>query len=202
MEFVYLRQLEKEYLSSEERMRLKKRWIEALTWYYECYKDRFIAPLKTEYKFSRRNIFFNGIPLTGIIDKIELLHEDFSGNILGGALFSQDIKITDYKTGSTKYIWEIKWQDKDGHPDDGYERWRYARQLMFYKLLFENDHELRSQYNLKNLELDFCEWKQGKYKKIEIDFSNEEYDTFKNLVEKTYTQMTNISFWKDYLWIK
>jgi len=31
---------------------------------------------------------------------------------------------------------------------------------MFYKLLFENDHELSAQYNLEKLELDFCEGKQ------------------------------------------
>ncbi len=47
------------------------------------YDGTFVAPLKTEYRFSRRNIFFDEIPLTGIIDKIELLSEDFSENTTG-----------------------------------------------------------------------------------------------------------------------
>jgi DNA helicase-2/ATP-dependent DNA helicase PcrA len=81
MEYVYLRQLEKEYLSSEERTRLKKRGVESLKWYYEHYRDTFSAPLKTEYRFSQRNIFFEWIPITWIIDKIELLSEDYWENI-------------------------------------------------------------------------------------------------------------------------
>lgn len=98
MEYVYLRQLEREYLSHEERVRLKRRGIESLKGYYEHYKSEFRAPLKTEYKFSRRNIFFENIPLTGIIDKIELLSEEYSASSNPGSLFSQDIMITDYKT--------------------------------------------------------------------------------------------------------
>ena len=146
MEYVFLRQLEREYLSAEERVRLKKRWEEWLRGYYDTYKWSFNAPLKTEYKFSRRNIFFNEIPLTGIIDKIELVSEEYSENTWAGSLFSQGIKITDYKTGSAKYIWEIKWIDRAGNKDESYERGRYGRQLMFYKLLFENDFELQKQY--------------------------------------------------------
>lgn len=202
MEFVYLKQLEKEYLSSEERTRLKKRWIESLRWYYENYNGTFTAPLKTEYRFSRRNIFFDGIPITGIIDKIELLSEDFSENTSWWSLFSQNIKITDYKTGSAKYVWEIKWVDKEWNKDDGFERGRYGRQLMFYKLLFDNDFELSSQYNLSGLELDFCEWKKWNYKRVEVEFSDEEYQEFKNLVSETYKKITDINFWREYLGIK
>jgi len=199
IEYVYLRQLEREYLSSEERMRLKKRWLESLRGYYDTYNWSFVAPLKTEYKFSRRNIFFDGIPITGIIDKIELLSEDFSENIGGWSLFSQSIKITDYKTWSTKYIWEIKWVDREGNKDEWFERGKYGRQLMFYMLLFENDHELSSQYSLEKLELDFCEGKKWNYKRLEVEFSDEEYEEFKTLVKDTYTQMSSRSFWEECL---
>lgn len=202
MEYVFLRQLEREYLSSEEFARLKKRWLEALKGYYDCYDGTFKAPLKTEYKFSRRNIFFGTIPLTGIIDKIELLSENFSENIGWGSLFSQSIKITDYKTGSAKYLWDIKGIDRAWNKDEWYERGKYGRQLMFYKLLFDNDHELYSQYNLDILELDFCEGKKWNYKKVEVEFTSEEYEEFKTLVKESYAQMTDIEFWKQYLWKK
>ena len=199
MEYVYLRQLEKEYLTHEERQRLKKRGLESLQGYYETYNGTFQAPLKTEYKFSRRNIFFWEIPITGIIDKIELLSDDYTQASNSGTLFSQSIKITDYKTGSIKYMGEIKWEDKNGNKDEWYERGRYGRQLLFYRLLFENDHELSNQYSLEKLELDFCEWKKWKYKRLEVEFSQEEYEDFKKLVQNTYTQMTDINFWKEYL---
>ena len=199
LEYVFLRQLEREYLSWEEQSRLKKRWLESLKWYFEFYQWTFRAPLKTEYRFSRRNIFFDGIPITGIIDKIELLDENYNENISGWTLFSQTIKITDYKTGSAKYIWDIKGQDKEGNKDEWYERGRYGRQLMFYKLLFENDFELSSHYSLWSLELDFCEGKKGNYKRVEVEFSDEEYEDFKRLVKETYTKMTDIEFWKEYL---
>lgn len=199
MKFVFERQLEKEFLTDEQRVRLRKRGLEALEWYYQNYEGTFVAPLKTEYRFSRRNIFFETIPLTGVIDKIELMSEDFSENFSGWSLFSQKIKITDYKTGSSKYIWDIKWQDKNGVPDDNFERGKYGRQLMFYKLLFENDAELSRQYSLWALELDFCEGKNGKYKRVEVEFSDEEYESFKNLVKESYKQMSNIEFWKEYL---
>jgi len=202
LEYVFLRQLEKEYLTFEEFQRLKSRWLESLKWYYETYNGTFVAPLKTEYKFSRKNIFFETIPLTWIIDKIELLSEDFTGNDSWSALFSQNIKLTDYKTWSVKYIWEIKWVNKDWKKDEWFERGRYWRQLMFYKLLFENDSELSSQYNLCELELDFCEWKKWNYKRVSVEVNEDEYAEFKSLIKETYSKMIDIGFWKDFLNLK
>lgn len=106
--FVYEKQLEKELLTHEERERLKKRGKEALSGYYKTYNGNFVTPLKTEYRFSRKNIFFEGIPLTGVMDKIELLSDEFVPDMGNGSLFTQAVKITDYKTGSVKYMGEIK----------------------------------------------------------------------------------------------
>ncbi len=199
LEYVFMRQLDKEYLTHEEYTRLKKRWLESLKWYYDTYRGSFVAPLKTEYKFSRKNIFFENIPLTGIIDKIELLSEDFIQSHTAWTLFSQNIKITDYKTGSAKYIGEIKWVNKDGQKDEWFERGKYGRQLMYYKLLFENDSELSSQFNLCELELDFCEWKKWDYKRVSVEFSDEEFEDFKTLLKETYATMTDMEFWKKLL---
>ena len=70
---------------------------------------------------------------------------------------------------------------------------------MFYKLLFDNDFELSSQYNLSSLELDFCEWKKWNYKRVDVEFSDEEYNEFKTLITETYRKITDINFWKEYL---
>jgi len=77
-------------------------------------------------------------------------------------------------TFQAKYMWDIKWIDREWNKDEWYERGKYGRQLMFYKLLFENDYELSSAYNLWCLELDFCEWKKWNYKRVEVEFSDEE----------------------------
>lgn len=202
LEFIFIKWLEKELLTEEEFNRLKKRGIESLKGYYDTYKGSFNAPLKTEYKFSRKNIFFENIPLTGIIDKIELVSWDFTKDFSAGSLFRQAIKITDYKTGSFKYIGEIKWENKDGVKDEGYERGRYGRQLMFYKLLYENDSELSSLYDLVSLELDFCEGKKWDFRRVEVTFSDEEYNDFKKLILDNWNKISNIEFWKQFLQIK
>ncbi len=70
---------------------------------------------------------------------------------------------------------------------------------MFYKLLFENTPELYQHYSLEGLAIDFCEGKNGKYTQTQIDFSEEEYENFKKLVQQTYTKMTDMNFWKEFL---
>ncbi len=203
LHYVFDRQLEREFVTDEQFHRLKKRWYESLEWYYKKYEWTFRAPLKTEYKFSRRNVFFEEIPLTGIIDKIELISDDFQPHTYvdwgQGGLFSQSVRITDYKTWAAKYLWQIKWQDKDGNAFSGYEEGRHGRQLMFYKLLFENDYELHSQFQIGELELDFCEGKNGKYKRVSVEFTDEEYKEFQNLVKKSYAQMRDVDFWREFL---
>ena len=94
---------------------------------------------------------------------------------------------------------EIKGRDKDENPLEGYEKGKYGRQLLFYKLLFENDSELRSAFHIGKLELDFCEGKNGNYKKVDVEFSDEEYQDFQELVRDTWKKMTSITFWKEYL---
>lgn len=195
--------LKQEILTPEELDRLGERWIKWLTGYYENYKNSFKEFLELEYNFRSKNIVFEWIPLTWKIDKIEK-HDWFveSNNPWSSwqfALFKEHIAIVDFKTWSVKRIGEIKWIDKDGNKKPGFKEWKYGRQLLFYKLLCELDKEFSSKFDIVSMWLDFVEWKNDEYKIVEVDFSNEDYQEFKELVKDTRSKISNIDFWKEFL---
>ena len=98
------------------------------------------------------------------------------------AFFKEKVSLTDYKTGKIKTIGQIKWLDRYGNKKE----WegKYLRQLLFYKLLCENDTEFQSKFDIGSLNIDFVEWKDWVYKNIDVDYTSEEYEVFKTeLVE-------------------
>ncbi len=205
--------IKQEILNSEELERLEERWLKWLTWYYETYKNNFREHLELEYNFRWKNIVFSWIPITWKIDKIELVNsEQWIVNSYGKnlnveiwwqlAFFKQAVSIIDYKTWSIKRLWEIKWVDKDGNKKQDFKEWKYWRQLLFYKLLCELDREFSSKYDIVSMWLDFVEWKNDDYKIVEVAFSDEEYDEFKELLKATWEKISSLDFWREYLQIK
>ena len=132
----------------------------------------------------KKNILFNSIPLSGTIDKIEL-ETDWEVNLI------------DYKTWKAKTLWVIKWLDRYWNKKDITEHGWYFRQLLFYKLLCDNDIEFK--YHIHSLAIDFVEWKDWNYKYIPVDYTNEEYEEFKILLTDSYNKMNDIDFWKKLL---
>lgn len=195
--------LKQEILTPEELDRLGERWIKWLTWYYENYKNSFKEFLELEYNFRSKNIVFEWIPLTWKIDKIEkydwFVESNNPWSSWQFALFKEHIAIVDFKTWSVKRIGEIKWTDKDGNKKPGFKEWKYGRQLLFYKLLCELDKEFSSKFDITSMWLDFVEWKNDEYKIVEVDFSNEDYQEFKELVKDTRSKISDINFWKEFL---
>lgn len=198
--------LEKEFLTGEEFSNLKEKWINWLNWYYDLYSNSLKEPLALEYNFSKKNIFYEDIPLTWKIDKIELISNTSplatlpagdGNNIWQQALFRENILLIDYKTWKAKSIWEIKWVDRYGNKKETW--WEYFRQLMFYKLLCENDKEIYSRFDIWWFALDFVEGRDSIYKIVEVDCSLEEYEDFKNLVKETWQKINDIDFWKEVL---
>lgn len=195
--------LKQEILTPEELDRLSERWIKWLSWYYENYKNSFKEFLELEYNFRSKNIVFEWIPLTWKIDKIEKYDWFVESNNPWSsgqfALFKEHIAIVDFKTWSVKRIGEIKWTDKDGNKKPGFKEWKYGRQLLFYKLLCELDKEFSSKFDITSMWLDFVEWKNDEYKIVEVDFSDEDYQEFKELVKDTRSKISDINFWKEFL---
>lgn len=211
---VFISEIKKYDLTSEEYNRLQERWYEWLAWYYEIFKQNNRWLVATEYNFRSKNIVFEWVPLTGKIDKIEICNSsplekansDWekispqpspSEERVQATLFTENVALVDYKTWSIKSSWIIKWTDRYWNKKPW--EWAYLRQLLFYKLMFENNPELNSKYNIWELALDFVEWKNGEYKYVWVDYSLEEYEDFKKELKEAWWKISDIEFWKEEL---
>lgn len=190
----FLELLDKQLLTSEEKDRLTKKWLDWLIWYYEYFNNNKRIPLSTEYNFRSRNVAFEWVEITGKIDKVEQIVWNTSN-----WLDIQDVAVIDYKTWSIKTESIIKWTDRYWNKKEWYEHGKYYRQLLFYKLLAESDPEFSSKYNITELALDFVEWKNWKYKYQTIELNQEDYEDFKNLLKDSWSKINDLNFWKEYL---
>ncbi|MDP3970111.1 MAG: ATP-dependent DNA helicase [bacterium] len=164
-----------EFYLSKQTLR-KKDYTESLdfgnkelTAYYNEHQDRFKLPALVENSFS---VEYESIPLTGKIDKIEIIDEE-----------KKLAHIVDYKTGNP--------DNKTSKLAKGKE---YHRQLLFYKLLCDQAPQFR--YAVNTGEINFVQ----KSKKNEIyphkmyEFSDEDVNGLKQLVIDTYTGIQNLEF--------
>jgi len=196
--------INKELLTSDEKERLTQKWIESLTWYFDIFISNPREILKFEYNFRPRNVVFEGIPITWKIDKIEKITLNLtpppSGTPLEkGRNIIEDVALVDYKTWSTKSENVIKWVDRYGNKKESFKEGKYYRQLLFYKLLAENDSDFYTKYNIEELALDFVEWKNWKYKYQAIEINEEDYENFKELLKESRTKINDINFWREVL---
>ncbi|MBX2893612.1 MAG: ATP-dependent helicase [Saprospiraceae bacterium] len=116
----------------------------------------------------------NGVPLTGVLDKIEWLD--------GGSL-----RIVDYKTGTPDLR---KTTPPDARQALGGEYWR---QLAFYKILLENARiypERVGRTAISWLEPD----KRGAFPITEISFSGEEIHFVEEMIREVYSKIQNRAF--------
>ncbi|MDQ7023910.1 MAG: hypothetical protein Q9M97_10610 [Candidatus Gracilibacteria bacterium] len=114
-------------------------------------------------------------------------------------LLYEDVAIIDYKTGGIKTEGKIKGLDRYGNKKESFEEGRYYRQLLFYKLLAENDPEFNSKFNVTELALDFVEGKNGEYKYVGIIPENDDYEEFKILVKDSWEKINSLEFWREIL---
>ncbi len=164
--------LKKEILTKRDFDELKEIGILGLSGYLETYKNELKIPEAVEYNFSDHEVFLENAHLTGKIDKIEKLTE-------------RDVKVIDYKTGKIKSYNEIAGNTKKS---DG----RLKRQIVFYKILCDLDQ--RFKYNMVAGELDFVEGKDGKYKKVLVDFSDKDILELKKIIVEVYNKIMNLEF--------
>ncbi len=196
--------LNKEVLTPEEHEKLTKKGIAWLDGYYDLYNSKANEIVELEYSFRRKNLSFNWIPLTGTIDKIEKIQKTIPltpnkeiATWEQSPLFIETVALIDYKTWKTKTLGQIKGLDRYWNKKE----WegKYFRQLMFYKLLCEQDEDFNSRFNIWAVALDFVEGKDWNYKYIELDISDEEYENFKEELVEAREKISNIEFWKDIL---
>ncbi len=192
--------LQKEVLKHDEYEKILQKGITSLEWYYDLYSKTAEIPVKLEYSFRRKNLDYKWVPLTWTIDKIEktwTVTPDTDTQKWQLAFFKDKVNLIDYKTGRTKSIWQIKWTDRYWNKKEG--EGKYFRQLMFYKLLCDVDPEFNSKFEVWNLVLDFVEWKDGNYKQVEVECSDEEYIFFKQELTDSWNKISDPNFWKELL---
>ncbi len=170
------RSLAGEILPHETREKLLSKGREGLAGWYADRAGNFGTPLELEYNFYPRNVVFEGIPLTGKIDKIELLPS-------GG------VRLLDYKTGRVRSENDIKGMTANS---DG----KYFRQLLFYKLLFELDSAMASKYRVEALSVEFVEGKNGEYRTIDVSFTQEDEDRLKEEIRDAWAKIRDPEFWQ------
>jgi hypothetical protein len=159
-------------------------------------------PLELEYSFRNKWIIFDGIPLTWTIDKIDkiwLTDNNSESSEWQLAFFKEKVSLIDYKTWKVKSVWIIKWIDKFWNKKTDKKEWKYFRQLMFYKLLCEQDNDFKDKFDIWEVAIDFVEWKDNNYKYVKLDISNEEYEEFKEELKTAWKDINSETFWRDVL---
>lgn len=120
----------------------------------------------------RINTEFNGIPIRGELDKMEILN-------------GSEVNVVDYKTGKPKTRNDIEGKTKTSTGD-------YYRQLTFYKLLLE----LEDKYSMVSGEIDFVESdSKGRYHKEKFIIADEDVDELKETLVRVSKEILDLSFW-------
>ncbi len=199
MQDIFVESLKKYDLTQDELQRLLKKWIDGLLWYYDIFVKNNRELLGCEVNFRFKDIEFDWVPLTWKIDKIEIIWETNKENDFLGQwnLFKTNIALVDYKTWSIKTNWSIKWLDKAWIKKPW--EWKYFRQLLFYKLMVELSNDFSKNYEVRELALDFVEWKSWEYKYTPVSFTTEEYEDFKQELKDAWAKINDINFWIDLL---
>ena len=172
--FEYEMKRQQSYFSIKEfdrRMQIGKK---NLALYYEANIKTWRKEVKLE--FDVRNVEIDGVPIKGVIDKIEYLGND-------------QVRIVDYKTGSRSGSKLSKPTEKN--PYGG----TYWRQLVCYKILFEN-HKDTSQ-RVKTAEISYLQAdSKSKFVTKEITFKAADIALVKELITNSFQNIQQHNFFE------
>jgi DNA helicase-2/ATP-dependent DNA helicase PcrA len=165
----------KENLSHLEFSETLNRGNEILSSYYQNYQDTFSCDCLTEFDFVHDHVHLGDIPVTGKIDKIEILKTSING--------SPDVNVVDFKTGNPDT--KSKELKEDGE---------YFRQLVFYKLLADSDPCFK--YHVTSGTIDFVQKSKTKdtFVKKEFIITDKHVENLKLLIEDVYEDILNLEF--------
>lgn len=168
--------LKKEILTLKDEKRARTLGKKILSEYYDFYVMDWAArvPIATEFNFKYHNVHFGQIPITGKIDKIEIIDK-----------IGKSVRIIDYKTTSPKSLNYLLGQTRD-------QDFSYLYQAFFYKLLAENDPLFN--WKITEVVFDFITPTNGKFVKVTLPIDPELYKDFLKLVEATYKNILDLKF--------
>jgi DNA helicase-2/ATP-dependent DNA helicase PcrA len=169
--------LDRERLAEKDHNDLLKHGLNVLEAYYNHYKSKLNPNVLLEYNFDAFGLHIEGIPITGKLDKIEILDQQ-----------NQTINVVDYKTGQYKNAKKKLSEGED-----------YHRQIVFYQLLCNLANATGLfKFKMKSGEIDFIQKNEDSFEKHSIVVSTEDLGNLKLIIQDTYKkiqahdfQMTN-----------
>ncbi len=176
--------LQREVLTLEQAKDAREVGEHILQEYYRYYNGEFIIDTKREYNFASHGVVVDGIPLTGLIDKIELIDaKDKQKNGLWKE--GARVNIVDYKTGK---------------PENGIKKLAkgsdYYRQLVFYKLLC--DASPRFPFTFASAEIDFVQKSEKKgFIKKQLTINDAEVAELKKEIVRVWQEIQDLAFFAD-----
>jgi DNA helicase II / ATP-dependent DNA helicase PcrA len=183
--------LKKEILTKKDYVQRLKHGKKILKLYYETHqKNTFdVMDLETSFGgFKNKVILENDIQLSGRIDRIDWLDKE-----------KKIIKVIDYKTGKPKSDNQIN--GRVGTTDFSQReldlpesiRGTYKRQLLFYKLLIDNDPTFK--YQVSHASFEFIEPStSGKQVTRLFELKDEDVNQLKELITQVMSEINNLEF--------
>jgi DNA helicase-2/ATP-dependent DNA helicase PcrA len=175
LEEQFVRALDRELLTQADRQQLAARGAQALAGYYRQWHDSWAGETLTEQKVAAV-LEDCGVRITGKIDKMEFEKG------------SRKVTVVDYKTGKPKSRNDIEGKTATGTGD-------YQRQLVFYKLLLEEDTRLG--VTTDQGVIDFIEpaTEGGKYRRETFAISEADVKTLRQEIARVAQEIRSAAFW-------
>jgi len=166
---VFQKNLSRESLSKNDYSDLLAKGLNLLSGYYRHYQSQFSPQVLTEHDFKFYGIRLDDIPLTGKIDKIEIIDP-------------RTVNVVDYKTG---------------RPDNKYKELSpigdYYRQLVFYKLLISLAKGFP--YKVASGTIDFVQPdRSGRYLRKTYTINDEDTNRLKQQIKEVFAKIKNLEF--------
>ena len=164
--------MQKQILSPRDRREGLEYGKETLKDYFKNYESSFHDRVKAEFDFASHGVNLDGIPLTGKLDRIEILDE-----------VSKKVHVVDYKTGSP----DSKSQQLKPGGD-------YHMQIVFYKLLC--DLSTQFPYTMSSGEIQFVERskREKAFKRVTYEITKEQLEQLKTTIKDVYADIMNLRF--------
>jgi len=166
-----IKALYQEKLSVEDTDLVLHKLQDKLTHLIQAKRDAFLIPHQSEYNIGQLSLEYEGVPLTGVIDRIEEHTDHYT--------------IVDFKTGTPILNWDNK--TKANKLD------AFKRQLWFYALLLK----LSGQYQDKSIKgrIDFLEPTiEGEYISLDLTITGQDIDYIASLVQIIYHKILSLDF--------
>jgi DNA helicase-2/ATP-dependent DNA helicase PcrA len=145
-----------------------------LTAYYQKIMSKWLPDAEIEINLRQGTI--DEVPVAGIIDRVEYSDD--------GSVMITDFKTGAYKSNHVSPLTESK-------PEGG----NYRRQLLFYKLMFEQ--HIQGNRPVRVAQLAYLEPDAlGHFPLKSYEFDDKEITLFKDLLQKTYTKIKNNEFYE------